>query len=61
MNPAFRAAAESAQLGWVMGAMTVLFLVLFVGWALWAWHPANRDAMNAAAALPLDEDGGHDA
>lgn len=39
-----------------MGLMTILFLVVFLGWALWAWHPANRDRMQRAAAMPLEDE-----
>jgi len=57
MNPVFHAAAESARFGWVMGLMTVVFLGVFLGWALWAWNPANKDAMDAAARMPLSDGG----
>jgi cbb3-type cytochrome oxidase subunit 3 len=56
MNPVLKAAAESAQLGWVMGVMTVLFLIVFLGWTIWAWHPANRSRMKQLAAMPLDDE-----
>ena len=50
------AAAESTQLGWLMGWMTVVFVAVFVGWALWAWLPSRKGAMDAAARIPLDND-----
>jgi cbb3-type cytochrome oxidase subunit 3 len=56
MNPVLTAASASVQFGWVMGIMTGLFFVVFLGWALWAWHPANRERMRRAAAIPLDDD-----
>jgi cbb3-type cytochrome oxidase subunit 3 len=56
MNPVLKAAAESVQFAWVMGLMTILFLVVFLGWALWAWQPANRDRMQRAAAMPLEDE-----
>lgn len=55
MNPIFQTAAESAELGWVMGGATIVFVLGFVAWTLWAWHPSNRAAMDAAARLPLDD------
>lgn len=56
MNHVLRAASETAQLGWVMGLMTILFIVVFVCWAVWAWHPANRSRMQRAAAMPLEDE-----
>lgn len=56
MNPVLRAAAESAQFGWLLGIMTVMFFVVFIGWAVWAWHPANRTRMRQLAAMPLEDD-----
>lgn len=57
MNPIYTAAAESIPDGWIMGATTLLFIITFIGWALWAWLPQNRAHIDAAARLPL-EDGG---
>ncbi len=56
MNPVFRAAAESIELGWLMGGMTAFFILFFTGWVLWAWAPFNREAMERMANLPLEED-----
>ncbi len=56
MNP-LKAAATTAAYGWVMGVMTAVFLAVFVGWAWWAWRPANRRAMDEAAMLPLNDGG----
>ena len=53
MNPVFREAAQSAELGWLMGAMTVLFVACFLGWTWWAYSAGNRARMDEAAALPL--------
>lgn len=50
------AAAQSTDLGWLMGVMTVVFLGVFVGWAIWAWMPSRKAAMEAAANLPLEGD-----
>jgi cbb3-type cytochrome oxidase subunit 3 len=58
MNPVFAEAGESARLGWVMGLLTIQFLVAFCGWAWWAWRAANRSRFEAASLLPFD-DGEH--
>jgi cbb3-type cytochrome oxidase subunit 3 len=57
VNPVFRAAAESAQLGWVMGLMTVVFLGVFLAWTWYAWNPANKQLMQDMAAMPLNDGG----
>ena len=49
-------ATFSDMSGPIMGIMTLLFLLFFFGWAAWAYAPANRGAMRAAARLPLDDD-----
>lgn len=50
------AAAQSTDLGWLMGVMTVVFATVFVGWGVWAWMPSRRSAMEAAANLPFEGD-----
>jgi cbb3-type cytochrome oxidase subunit 3 len=55
MNPIFKAAADSLSGGWVMGLMTLVFLGFFVAWTVWAWLPRNREKMEAAARMPLDD------
>lgn len=55
MNPIFRAAGETAAMGWLMGIMTIVFLVIFVGWTWWAYSPANRENMKRWSRLPLDD------
>jgi cbb3-type cytochrome oxidase subunit 3 len=57
VNPVFRAAAESAQLGWVMGVMTVVFLGVFLAWTWYAWNPDNKQLMQDMAAMPLNDGG----
>lgn len=61
MNPLFRAASDTATLGWLMGVMTAVFILFFMGWVWWAWHPRNRRRMEEAAAMPLELDGRSDA
>ena len=55
MNTLTHAAAASNELGWLLGGMTLAFLIFFTAWTVWAWAPANRDRLNAAARMPLDE------
>ena len=56
MNPVFHEAARYAELGWIMGLTTVLFLGCFVGWSWYALSRRNTARLNAAAWLPLSED-----
>ena len=59
MNPVINQAKEvlaaSAAEGTLMGVMTIVFLGFFVGWAVWAWLPANKENMDAASRMPLDD------
>jgi cbb3-type cytochrome oxidase subunit 3 len=57
MNQVIQAAAESVQLGWLMGIMTVFFIVWFVGWTWWAFSPRNKEKMEEAAKMPLADGG----
>lgn len=57
MNPAFRAAAQTVELAWIMGVMTVLFMVCFLGWTWWAFRAKNRDRMAQDAQLPFMDGG----
>jgi len=57
MNPAFRAAAETIELAWIMGVMTVLFMVCFLGWTWWAFRAKNQDRMAQDAQLPFMDGG----
>ena len=47
----------SGELGavWPAVVATVTFVATFVGIAVWAWRPANRQRFEEAARLPLDE------
>lgn len=59
MNPVFEKArdvlAHSAAEGTLMGVMTVFFFGIFCAWAAWAWAPRNRERLDAAGRLPLDD------
>ena len=57
MNPLIREAADSVQLGWLLGLMTILFLVAFLGWAWWAYAPSRRALMEEYGRIPFDEGG----
>ncbi len=48
--------AQSSAEGLLMGVMTAAFLTFFLGWAIWAWLPSNRQKMEAAARMPLDDE-----
>lgn len=54
MNPAFQAAAETARLGWIMGVMTLVFLLFFTGWTWWAFSRRNAARMEEASRMPFD-------
>jgi cbb3-type cytochrome oxidase subunit 3 len=55
MNPAFKAAAETAQLGWAMGVVTAVFIVCFVGWTWWAYARRNKAFMEEAGRMPFSD------
>jgi len=56
VNPLIQAAQEAATQGWLLGFMTIFFMVFFVGYSLWAWWPSNKGHMEDMAQLPLDDD-----
>jgi cytochrome c oxidase cbb3-type subunit 4 len=53
MNPLKEAAVDAVSGTWVMAAMTVLFLALFLGLVVWAYAKRNRARFDEAAKLPL--------
>lgn len=55
MNPVLREAANSVQLGWLLGLMTLVFLIAFVGWTWWAFAPSRRALMEEYGRMPFDE------
>ncbi|HEU5040685.1 MAG TPA: CcoQ/FixQ family Cbb3-type cytochrome c oxidase assembly chaperone [Gemmatimonadales bacterium] len=57
MNEVFRAAAESARLGWIMGLLTVLFLAVFLYWTWWAYRAGNRARLDEASRMPFTDGG----
>ncbi|MCB9675301.1 MAG: cbb3-type cytochrome c oxidase subunit 3 [Alphaproteobacteria bacterium] len=48
--------ASMAGLGWVMGAMTVIFMAVMTAWIVWTWWPSRHAQLEAASRLPLEED-----
>ncbi|MEN0064736.1 MAG: cbb3-type cytochrome c oxidase subunit 3 [Myxococcota bacterium] len=46
-----------SDLGLLMGLTTVLFFSALVGWTWWAFSPANREKLERASRLPLDDGG----
>ena len=54
MTTLFNSLAAPTDLGWVGGLVTALFLVLFVGWTVWAFWPGHRKLLDAAAHIPFD-------
>jgi cytochrome c oxidase cbb3-type subunit 4 len=57
MNTLTRAAAETVQMGWVLGIMTVVFLAFFIGWTVWAYSPRRKAELEEAARLPFMDGG----
>ena len=41
----------------VSGIVTAILLVAFIGGWLWAWSSKRKASFDAAARLPLDDDG----
>lgn len=41
----------------VSGIVTGVLLALFVGGWVWLWRPARKAELDAAAKMPLDENG----
>ena len=57
MNPVFREGVSHIQLAWISGVMTVVFTLVFIGWAWWAFSKKNKQRFEEAAQLPLDTGG----
>ncbi|MDT8341386.1 MAG: cbb3-type cytochrome c oxidase subunit 3 [Longimicrobiales bacterium] len=58
MNPLFAEAQSTVQGMWVMGLMTALFLVFFIGWVLWAYHPGRKAWLEEAGRMPFHDEAG---
>ena len=57
MNPLLREAAASVQMGWLLGAMTVLFFLAFLGWVWYAYKPGHKELMEELAQMPFMDGG----
>lgn len=57
MNPVLAAAAESAQLGWLLAVMTVVFFAGFLFWIWWVWSARNKKRWEADSRLPFNDGG----
>lgn len=57
MNPLLREAAASVQMGWLLGAMTVVFFACFLGWVWYAYAPKHKKLMEEAAQMPFMDGG----
>ena len=57
MNTLTRAAADTVQMGWMLGIMTLLFLIFFVAWTVWAYSPQRKEQLEEAARLPFMDGG----
>ena len=56
MNTLLKAASNSVELGWLLGFMTAVFMLFFIGWTWWAYSPKNRQKMDRYARIPFDGD-----
>jgi cbb3-type cytochrome oxidase subunit 3 len=57
MNPIYRTAAASHELGFLGASMTALFFLTFVWWTWWAFRPANKAHLENCGRMPLDDGG----
>lgn len=46
--------ADTMPLGWLGGLLTAVFLACFLGWAWWAYRPANRARHEASGRIPFE-------
>lgn len=57
MNPLISEAAASVDLGWLLGAMTVVFFVIFLAWFWVAYSPKNKARWEEAGRMPFMDGG----
>ena len=57
MNTLLKDAAESVGMGWLLGAMTVFFLAIFLAWAWYAYRPQHRSLMEDLGRMPFSDGG----
>ena len=58
MNDLIREASGSVQGGWILGLVTVLFLISFLWWVWYAYAPSHKEMHDETARLPLEDGGG---
>ncbi len=56
MNHVLGQGAGTVEHAWIMGLVTILFLVVFVGLIGWTYARRNRARMEQAARLPLEDE-----
>ncbi len=56
MNHVLGQGAGTVEYAWIMGLVTIVFLVLFVGLIGWTYARRNRARMEQAARLPLEDE-----
>lgn len=54
MNPLKVEAVASVHMGWLLGALTVVFFVSFVYWIWYAYAPSRKQFMHEASLIPFD-------
>ena len=54
MNPLKLEAAASVQMGWLLGALTILFFASFLYWIWYAYAPSRKQFMDEASLIPFD-------
>lgn len=57
MNHVLREVGGTAQYGWLMGVLTMVFLAGFLYWTWWAYAAKHRAAMDEAGRMPLNDGG----
>ncbi len=56
MNHVLNQGAGTVEHAWIMGLVTIVFLVVFVGLIWWTYARRNRARMEQAARLPLEDE-----
>ncbi len=54
MNTLMREAAASVEMGWLLGAMTAVFFLVFLYWVWYAYAPGHKERLDEAALLPFE-------
>ncbi|MEZ4237247.1 MAG: hypothetical protein R3F59_14065 [Myxococcota bacterium] len=54
MNPVLHAGAETAQMGWLLGWTTVIFIGAMLGWTWWVFSPSRAEMFEEVGRMPID-------